>query len=78
MIHSDFVTKATARRLPDARPRFRGRVFLGREARRGLVDRIGGLDDAMEAASAAGIKPTEGARWSIEAGFFKLPKFLEA
>jgi protease-4 len=83
-LYSDFVTKvATARRLPETRVRelAEGRVFLGRDAQaRGLVDRIGGLDDAMEAAKrAAGIKPGRKVR-VVEypkPGFFKLPKFLE-
>jgi len=81
--YSGFVTKvATARHLPEPRVRElgEGHVVLGREAQAtGLVDRMGSLTDAMEAAKrAAGIKPGRKVR-VVEypkPGLFKLPKFL--
>jgi protease-4 len=81
--YTNFVTKvATARRLPEARVRElgEGHVVLGRQAlATGLVDRIGTLTDAMEAAKrAAGIRPGQKVR-VVEypkPGLFKLPSFL--
>lgn len=81
--YTNFVTKvATARHLPETRVRElgEGHVVLGRQAlATGLVDRIGTLTDAMEAAKrAAGIKPGQKVR-VVEypkPGLFKLPSFL--
>jgi len=56
-LYDDFVTKvASARGIPEPRVReiAEGRVYLGREAQRlDLVDRMGGLDDAIESARLA-------------------------
>jgi protease-4 len=83
-LYDDFVAKvAAARRLPEARVRevAEGHVFLGRDAlERKLVDRIGGLGDAVLAAKrAAGIRSDRKVQ-IVEypkPGFIRLPKFLE-
>jgi protease-4 len=82
-IYDDFVTKvATARGLPEARVReiAEGRVYMGREAvRLDLADRLGGLDDAIEAARIReGIRSREDMVVTEypKPGLFRLPRFL--
>jgi protease-4 len=82
-IYDEFVTKvSTARGLPEPRVReiAEGRVYMGREAMRlDLVDRMGGLDDAIEAARLReGIRSREDMT-VVEypkPGLFRLPRFM--
>jgi protease-4 len=82
-IYDDFVTKvASARGIPEPKVRelAEGRVYLGRDAMRlDLVDRMGGLDDAIESARLAeGIRSREDMTVTEypKPGLFRVPSFM--
>ncbi|HET9253445.1 MAG TPA: S49 family peptidase [Candidatus Eisenbacteria bacterium] len=82
-LYDEFVTHvSSARQIPEARVReiAEGRVYMGREAiRLDLADRLGGLDDAIEAARIReGIPSREDmvVTQYPKPGLFRLPSFL--